>query len=101
MRHYKYKKKNNIQRKTFSKYEKENQIIKAISNNFKFKSGIRWKSKIESKTFPSESRITRVKNYCISTCRKRSIYRFLKLSRIELKRFATSGKLPGLSKTSW
>lgn len=47
------------------------------------------------------SRITRIRNRCISTARGRAIFRFCKLSRIRLREYGSQGLLAGISKASW
>lgn len=94
-------KKNINQRYLFDKHEKKRLILKAITQNINLSTTVRWK--VQKKFYPlsSNSSITRIKNRCIITGRSRSVYRFFKLSRIQLRKLASTGHLPGLSKTSW
>jgi small subunit ribosomal protein S14 len=94
-------KKNVNQRNLLKKIEYKRLAIKAISNNLKIDTKIRWKAQQLFFKLPIKSSITRVKNICILTGRSKSIYKKFKLSRIQLKFFITEGLIPGLSKYSW
>ena len=50
---------------------------------------------------PRNSAKNRVKNRCEITGRSRGYYRKLRMSRIALRKFASSGKIPGMTKASW
>lgn len=97
----KQKKKNINQRYLFDQQEKKRLILKAIIQNFYFSPSIRWKIQKKYFLLSANSSITRIKNRCILTGRSRSVYRFFKLSRIQLRKLASEGCLPGLSKYSW
>lgn len=94
-------KKNKKQRSLFNQFEKKKLILKTISKNFLFSKEIRWKNQQKFFLINNNSSITRIKNRCIVTGRSKSIYRFFKLSRIQLREFASQGLLPGLSKYNW
>lgn len=94
-------KKNINQRYLFDQQEKKRLVLKSITQNLKFSTNIRWK--IQKKFFPlsANSSLTRIKNRCILTGRSRSVSRFFKLSRIQFRKLASEGSLPGLAKSSW
>jgi small subunit ribosomal protein S14 len=94
-------KKNIHQRNLFKSEEKKRLILKSITNNLQFEKKIRWKIQKKNLEFSNNSSLTRIKNRCILTGRSRSIYRFFKLSRIQLRKLVSEGKLPGVSKYSW
>jgi small subunit ribosomal protein S14 len=94
-------KKNIKQRLLFKDLEKKRLIIKIISNNFNLKKNIRWKIEQKWFNFNKNSSLTRIKNICILTGRSKSIYRFFKISRLQLRKLASFGFLPGVSKYSW
>lgn len=50
---------------------------------------------------PRNSSKIRVRNRCELTGRARGYYRYFGLSRIELRRLANQGQLPGVVKASW
>ena len=61
----------------------------------------RWKTQQYFLNIKNTSSLTRIKNRCILTGRARSVYRFFKLSRLQLRKWASYGNLPGVSKYSW
>ena len=94
-------KKNIKQRYIYQNNEKQRLILKSISHNLILENQTRWKIQKKMLKLPTLSSITRIKNICIVTGRSRSIYRFLKISRIQLKKYISKGMLPGLTKYSW
>lgn len=94
-------KKNINQRLLFKNLEKKRLIIKIISNNFNLKKIIRWKIEQKWFNFNKDSSLTRIKNICILTGRSKSIYKFFKISRLQLRKLASMGFLPGISKYNW
>jgi small subunit ribosomal protein S14 len=94
-------KKNIRQRFLFQDLEKKRLIIKIISNNLNLQKKIRWKIEQRWFKFDRNSSLTRIKNICVLTGRSKSIYRFFKISRLQLRKLASTGFLPGLSKYSW
>ncbi len=95
------KKKNIKQRFLFKNLEKKRLIYKIISKNLNLEKKIRWKAQQKWFFFHQNSSLTRIKNICILTGRSKSIYRLLKISRIQLRKRASEGFLPGISKYSW
>ena len=105
---YKYKnimqkkiKKNIKQRYLFKDLEKKRLVLKIILKNLNIKKDLRWKVQQKWFFFNQNSSITRIKNLCVLTGRTRSIYRLFKISRIQLRKLASEGFLPGVSKYSW
>lgn len=94
-------KKNIKQRYLFKNFEKNRLIYKIISKNLFLEKKIRLKAQQKWFFFNQNSSLTRIKNICILTGRTRSIYRFFKISRIQLRKLASNGYLPGVSKYSW
>ena len=50
---------------------------------------------------PRNASPTRVVNRCLVTGRRRAFLRRFKLSRISFRELASSGMLPGVTKSSW
>ena len=50
---------------------------------------------------PRNSSAVRLRNRCMLTGRPRAYYRKFGLCRIELRRLALEGKIPGIRKASW
>lgn len=94
-------KKNIKQRYLFKNLEKNRLILKIISKNLNVEKVLRWKLQQKWFFFNQNSSITRIKNLCVLTGRSKSIYRLFKISRIQLRKLASEGFLPGVSKFSW
>jgi small subunit ribosomal protein S14 len=94
-------KKNIKQRYLFKNLEKKRLILKIISKNLNIEKDLRWKLQQKWFFFNQNSSITRIKNLCVLTGRSKSIYRLFKISRIQLRKLASDGFLPGVSKYSW
>ena len=94
-------KKNIKQRYLFKNLEKKRLIYKIISKNLNLKKEIRWKAQQKWFFFNNNSSLTRIKNICILTGRSKSIYRLFKISRIQLRKLASEGLLPIVSKYNW
>jgi small subunit ribosomal protein S14 len=94
-------KQNIKQRYLFKDLEKKRLILKIILKNLNIEKDLRWKLYQKWFFFTSNSSITRIKNLCVLTGRSKSIYRLFKISRIQLRKLASEGFLPGVSKYSW
>lgn len=94
-------KKNIKQRYYYKNFEKKKIILKSITLNSKLKKNIRWKTQQKFFNFNYNNSITRIKKICIYTKRSKSIYSFLKISRIVLRNYASNNLLPGINKYSW
>ncbi len=94
-------KKNIKQRYLFKDLEKRRLILKIISKNLNIQKDLRWKLQQKWFFFNQNSSITRIKNICVLTGRSKSVYRLFKISRIQLRKLASEGLLPGVSKYSW
>ena len=94
--------KNNMkQRLHFKQFEKQRLVLKALTQNLRITTKTRWKLQTMFLQIPQKSSITRIKNKCIITGRSRSIYKFFKLSRLQLRKYALNGLLPGVIKRNW
>lgn len=94
-------KKNIKQRYLFKNFEKNRLTLKILSKNLNIQKDLRWKLQQKWFFFHQNSSITRIKNICILTGRSKSVYRLFKISRIKLRKLASHGLLPGVSKYSW
>lgn len=84
----------------FNFYEKRKNFIKSfihIAPNPKVRS--QYIQKLRS--FPRDSSISRIKNFCILTGKGRSVYRQFHLSRHQFREKALYGLLRGVKKSSW
>ena len=88
-------------RKQACKYELSRLTLKSIIENRSIGEQERFRAVIKLSALPRNASKTRVRNRCVFTGRGRAVYRFCKLSRIELRRLAGAGRLPGINKSSW
>ena len=61
----------------------------------------RFRAQQKLSKLPRNSAKIRVMNRCQITGRPHGVYRKLKISRIALRDMASSGKIPGITKSSW
>ena len=83
------------------KFENKRKKLKAIVNNKKLPLNERFAAQLKLSKLPKNSARTRVRNRCEITGRPHGVYRKLRISRIALRQMASSGKIPGMTKSSW
>lgn len=88
-------------RKLFLRHEIKRKALKSILFNQNLDMSLRWWAQLEKSKLPRHSSLSRIHNYCVETGRSRSVIKFFKLSRLRLRKFASNGVIPGLSKASW
>ena len=93
--------KNNRRIKLSDKYYKKREKLKKIVMNKKLPLEERFKAQQKLSKMPRNSAKSRVMNRCKITGRPHGVYRKLKISRIALREMASSGKIPGMTKSSW
>ncbi|WGH27661.1 MAG: 30S ribosomal protein S14 [Candidatus Shikimatogenerans bostrichidophilus] len=76
-------------KKLFLKYNKKRKLY------------IKKKKYLDLQKIPKNSSIVRLKNLCKITGRSRGYIRFFGISRIEFRRLASNGLIPGIKKSSW
>ena len=92
----------NLNRETLiNRLKKKRELIKKtlMDKNVPFEDRI--KAQIKMDSLPRNSAKNRVMNRCQITGRPHGVYRKLKISRIALRDMASSGKIPGMTKSSW
>ena len=93
--------KNNRRIKLSDKFYKKREKLKKIIMNKKLPLEERFKAQQKLSKLPRNSAKNRVMNRCQITGRPHGVYRKLKISRIALRDMASSGKIPGITKSSW
>ena len=93
--------KNNRRIKLSDKYYKKRMQLKKIIMDKKISLEERFKAQQKLSKLPRNSAKVRVMNRCQITGRPHGVYRKLKISRIALRDMASSGKIPGITKSSW
>ena len=83
------------------KFEKKRKKLKDIIKNKKLPLNERFAAQLKLSKLPKNSSKIRVRNRCEITGRPHGVYRKLRISRIALRQMASSGKIPGMTKSSW
>ena len=82
-------------------YEARRKNLKNIIMNKKTDPQERFQAQVKLSKLPRNSSKNRVRNRCELTGRPRGYYRKLRMSRISFRELASSGKIPGMTKSSW
>ena len=93
--------KNDKRIKLSDKFFKKRQTLKKIIMDKKISLEERFKAQQKLSNLPRNSAKNRIMNRCQITGRPHGVYRKLKISRIALREMASSGKIPGMTKSSW
>ncbi len=88
-------------KKLASKFQTKRAELKKIAKDQSLSPSERMKARFELDKLPKNSCPNRQRNRCALTGRPRAYYRFFGLSRIEIRRLASHGELPGVVKSSW
>jgi len=83
------------------KYSKKRKKLKTIVSNKKLPLEERFQAQLKLSKLPKNSAKVRIRNRCEITGRPHVVYIKLKISRIALRQLASSGKIPGMTKSSW
>ena len=87
--------------KMSKKFEKKRSALKAIVMDKKINLNERFAATLKLAKLPKNSSKNRIRNRCEITGRPHGYYRKLKMSRIALRKLASMGKIPGMTKSSW
>ena len=87
--------------KLSKKYEKKRNELKKIIKNKKLDLSERFNAQLKLNKLPNNSAKIRIRNRCEVSGRPHGVYRKLRISRIALRDMASSGKIPGMTKSSW
>jgi len=83
------------------KYMNKRNKLKKIIKDKKIPLEERFKAQLKLAKIPRNSAKNRIRNRCEITGRPHGVYRKLRISRIALRDLASSGKIPGMTKSSW
>lgn len=83
------------------KYAKKRAALKAIIEDKNSTPEQVFEATLKLAKLPRNSSATRIHNRCELTGRSHGFYRKLKLSRIQLRKLANEGQIPGMVKSSW
>ena len=87
--------------KMAKRYAKKRAALKKIIKNKKLELSERFEAQLKLNKLPKNSAKIRIRNRCEVSGRPHGVYRKLKISRIALRDMASSGKIPGITKSSW
>ena len=87
--------------KLAKKFLKKREALKKIIKNKQLPLTERFEAQLKLAKIPRNSARTRIRNRCEITGRPHGVYRKLRISRIALRQLASSGKIPGMTKSSW
>ena len=87
--------------KLTKKFKKKREALKKIIRDKKLPLDERFAAQLKLTKLPKNSSKIRIMNRCEITGRPHGVYIKLKISRIALRELASSGKIPGMTKSSW
>ncbi len=87
--------------KLVKKFLQKRESLKKIINNKKLTLEERFGAQLKLAKLPRNSAKIRIRNRCEITGRPHGVYRKLRISRIALRDLASTGKIPGMTKSSW
>ena len=87
--------------KMANRFEKKRMKLKKIIMNKKLELAERFAAQLKLDKLPKNSSKVRIRNRCGVSGRPHGYYRKLNISRIALRDMASSGKIPGIIKSSW
>ena len=87
--------------KLSKKFDKKRKKLKAIVKNKTLPLNERFLAQLKLSNLPKNSSKIRIRNRSAITGRPLGVYRKLKISWIALREMASSGKIPGMKKSSW
>ena len=87
--------------KLTKKFQKKREALKKIIRDKKLPLDERFAAQLKLTKLPKNSSKIRIRNRCEITGRPHGVYRKLKISRIALRELSSSGKIPGMTKSSW
>lgn len=93
--------KNNKKKNKAIKYYKHREDLKEKSLNLKLSLEERMEYRLKLNKLPRNTSLSRHKTRCELTGRPRGNYRKFGLCRLEFRRLALDGKIPGVTKASW
>lgn len=93
--------KNNRRKRMTKQFAGKRTKLKAVVMNRELPMDERLQAQMVLSALPRNSAKTRIRNRCELTGRARAYYRKFKVSRIMLRELGATGRIPGLTKSSW
>ncbi|MBP2228051.1 30S ribosomal protein S14 [Azospirillum agricola] len=82
-------------------YANKRAKLKAIASDKTLPPEEQFAARLKLAELPRNSSKTRLRNRCELTGRPRAFYRKFKLCRVMLRELASTGQIPGMTKSSW
>ncbi len=92
---------NKKREKMVAKFAQKRAALKAIINDVNSTPDQVFEATLKLAKLPRNSAAVRIHHRCELTGRSHGFYRKLKLSRIQLRKLANEGQIPGMVKSSW
>jgi len=93
--------KNKRRAKLVKQFANKRAKLKAIAKDRSLSPEEQFAARLKLAELPRNSSKVRVRNRCEMSGRPRAFYRKFKLSRIALRELASTGQIPGMTKSSW
>ena len=93
--------KNKRRRRIVARYADKRNALRAIAKDQSLPAEERFAARLKLSQLPRNSAPARIRNRCELTGRPRGFHRKYQMSRIALRDLASSGRLPGIVKSSW
>jgi small subunit ribosomal protein S14 len=93
--------KNKRRQKLAKRFDPKRKRLKAVANDMNLTPEERFAARLKLSELPRNSSPDRFRLRCEVTGRPRGNYRKFRLSRIALRELASSGRIPGMTKSSW
>ena len=93
--------KNKRRRKLVERYAAKRAELKAIARDPDRPPEEKFAARLKLAKLPRNSSPNRIRNRCELTGRPRGYYRKFRISRIALRELASTGQIPGMTKSSW
>lgn len=92
---------NDKRKRMANQYAERRAELKSIARDKERPIDERFAAQLKLAELPRNSAPSRIRNRCELTGRPRGYYRKFKINRIELRKLANQGEIPGITKASW
>ncbi|MFC7331647.1 30S ribosomal protein S14 [Rhodocista pekingensis] len=93
--------KNKRRRKMVAQQAPKREALRAIARDRDLPPEERFQAVLKLAEMPRNGSKVRIRNRCELTGRPRAYYRKFRLSRVTLRELASTGQIPGMTKSSW
>ena len=92
---------NKKRRNMAARYDGKRSELKAIAKDLDRSPEERFAARMKLAKLPRNSAKVRIRNRCELSGRPRGVYRKFRMSRIAVRDLASTGRIPGMVKSSW